>query len=86
MTTSLYVTGTHVASVEHDPLRDGRDLRRAGTVAHAVARPVVDGLAASVCGVLVTAIADMDWHDVGAVSRCAECQRIAECQRMAGLT
>jgi hypothetical protein len=75
-----------VASVEHGALRDGRDLRRAGTVAHAVARPVVDGLAASVCGVLVTAIADMDWHDVGAVSRCAECQRIAECQRMAGLT
>src|SRR4051812_27355215 len=30
MTTSLYVTGSHVASVEHDPLRDGRDLRRAG--------------------------------------------------------
>ena len=79
MTTSLYVTGTHVASVEHDPLRDGRDhLRRAVTVAHAVARPVVDGLDASVCGALVTAIADMDWHDVGTVSRCAECQRIAE--------
>ena len=78
MTTSLYVTGTHVASVEHDPHRDGRDLRRAMTLAHAVARPVVDGLAASVCGVLVTAIADMDWHDVGAVSRCAECQRITE--------
>ena len=76
MTTSLYVTGTHVASVEHDPHRDGRDLRRAVTLAHAVARPVVDGLAASVCGVLVTAIADMDWHDVGAVARCAECQRI----------
>jgi hypothetical protein len=77
MTTSLYVTGTHVASVEHDPHRDSPDLRRAGTLAHAVARPVVDGLAASVCGVLVTAIADMDWHDVWAASRCAECQRIA---------
>jgi hypothetical protein len=77
MTTSLYVTGTHVASVEHDPLRDGRDLRRAGMLAHAVARPVVDGLASSVCGALVTAIADLDWHDMGAVSRCAECQRIA---------
>lgn len=77
MTSSLYVTGTHVASVEHDPLRDGRDLRRAVTLAHAVTRPVVDGLAASVCGVLVTAIADMDWHDVGIVSRCMECQRVA---------
>jgi hypothetical protein len=77
MTSSLYVTGTHVASVEHHPLQDGRDLRRAVTLAHAVARPVVDGLAASVCGVLVTAIADVDWHDLGGVPRCAECQRIA---------
>jgi hypothetical protein len=65
MTSGLYVTGTHVAWVEHGPPPDGRGLRRAGTVAHAVARPVVDGLGASVCGVLVTAIADMDWHDVG---------------------
>jgi hypothetical protein len=77
MTSSLYVTGTHVSSVEHDPLRDGRDLRRAVALAHAVARPVVDGLAGSVCGALVTAIVDMDWPDVGDVSRCAECQRIA---------
>ena len=76
MSTSLYVTGTHVASVEHRPLWDGRNLRPAVTLAHAVDRPVVDGLASSVCGALVTAIADMDWHDVGAVSRCAECQRI----------
>ena len=77
MTTSLYVTGTHVASVEHDPHRNVPDLHRVVTLAHAVARPVVDGLAASVCGVLVTAITDMDWHDLGAVPRCAECQRIA---------
>jgi hypothetical protein len=76
MATSLHVTGTHVASVEHDPHPDARVLHRAVTVAHAVARPVVDGLAASVCGVLVTALADLDWHDVGA-PRCAECQRIA---------
>ncbi|MGK5115689.1 MULTISPECIES: hypothetical protein [unclassified Geodermatophilus] len=44
MAASLYVTGTHVASVEHDPLRDGRDLRRAVALAHA--RPTtltVDG-------------------------------------------
>jgi hypothetical protein len=77
MTTSLYVTGTHVASVEHEPLRDDRNLRHTVTLAHAVDRPVVDGLASSVCGALVTAIADMDWYDIGAVSRCAECQRIA---------
>jgi hypothetical protein len=76
MTTSFFVTGTHVASVEHDPHRDGPDLCRAVTVAHAVTRPVVDGLAASVCGVLVTANADMEWHDVRD-PRCAECQRIA---------
>jgi hypothetical protein len=42
------VTGTHVTPVEHDPLRDGRDPRRAVMLAHAVARPVVDGLDASV--------------------------------------
>ena len=76
MTASLYVTGTHVASVEHDPLRDGRDLSRVVKMAHAVARPVVDGLAASVCGVLVTAIADREWRDAWAVPRCEECERI----------
>ena len=77
MTTSVYVTGTHVASVARDPLRDGRDLNRAVTLAHAVSRPVVDGLADSVCGVLVTAIADMGWAETWGVPRCEECQRIA---------
>ncbi|MFW3168892.1 hypothetical protein [Geodermatophilus sp. CPCC 206100] len=76
MTASLYVTGTHVASLERDPLRDGRDLNRLVNVAHAVARPVVDGLAASICGVLVTAIADMEWRAAWAVPRCEECERI----------
>jgi hypothetical protein len=76
MTASLYVTGTHVASLERDPLRDGRDLKRVVNVAHAVARPVVDGLAASTCGVLVTAIADLDWRDVWPVPRCEECERV----------
>ncbi|MBM7808494.1 hypothetical protein JOD57_004331 [Geodermatophilus bullaregiensis] len=75
MTASLYVTGTHVASVERASLRDGRDLNRVVNVAHAVARPVVDGLAASVCGVLVTAIADMEWRN-RTVPRCEECERI----------
>jgi hypothetical protein len=76
MTASLYVTGTHVASAAHDPLRDGRDLQRTVQLAHAVARPVVDGLADSACGVLVTAIADLDWQMVWAVPRCEECQRL----------
>lgn len=76
MTASLYVTGTHVASVAEDPLRDGRDLNRVVSLAHAVATPVIDGLAASVCGVLVTAIADQEWQAPWNVPRCEECQRI----------
>jgi hypothetical protein len=77
MTSSLYVTGTHVASVAEDPLRDGRDLNRVVSLAHAVATPVIDGLAASVCGVLVTAIADQEWQATWSVARCEECGRIA---------
>jgi hypothetical protein len=77
MTSSLYVTGTHVASVANDPLREGRDLNRVISLAHAVATPVVDGLAASVCGVLVTAIADQEWQAMWSVPRCQECKRIA---------
>ncbi|MGY1823014.1 hypothetical protein [Geodermatophilus sp. SYSU D00079] len=76
MTAIPYVTGTHVASLEHDPRRGGRDLDRRGGTAHAVARPVVDGLAASICGVLVTAMADVDWRDIGTVPRCGECERL----------
>jgi hypothetical protein len=77
MTVSLYVAETYVASVERDPMRHGRDLNRAVGLAHAVSMPVVDGLASSVCGVLVTAIADVDWHVVRGVPRCEECQRVA---------
>ena len=77
MTSSLYVTGTHVASVAEDPLRDGRDLNRVINLAHAVAPPVIDGLTLSVCGVLVTAIADQDWQASWSVPRCEECRRIA---------
>lgn len=63
----------------HAPLRSGIQAtvgmgRRAAVPLKGT---VVDGLAASACGVLVTAIADIDRHDVCAVSRCAECQRIA---------
>jgi hypothetical protein len=72
-----YVTGTHVASVADDPLRDGRELNRVISLAHAVAPPVIDGLAMSVCGVLVTAIADQDRQATWNVPRCEECQRIA---------
>jgi hypothetical protein len=77
MTSSLYVTGTHVASVADDPLRDGRDLNRVISLAHAVAPPVIDGLTVSACGVLVTAIADQDWQTMWNVPRCEECRRIA---------
>ena len=71
MTASLFVIGT--------------DVPRSGTghrdvlpeMAHAVARPVVDGLDSSVCGVLVTATAGADWRDDRDAPRCAECSRIA---------
>jgi hypothetical protein len=78
MTASLYVTGTHVASMERHSLGDGRAMKRLDGVAHAVARPVVDGLASSACGVLVTAIAGLDWHAVRGVPRCDECQRVTD--------
>lgn len=78
MTGSLYVTGTHVASMERHLPGDGRDTKRLDGVAHAVARPVVDGLASSACGLLVTAIADMDWQAVRGVPRCDECERVAD--------
>jgi len=48
-----------------------------GRDVHAVARPVVDGLDSSMCGVLVTATAGADWHDDRDAPRCAECSRIA---------
>ncbi|TYP86742.1 hypothetical protein [Blastococcus xanthinilyticus] len=74
MTASLFTTGTCVGWT-------GRDPRAAGAgsdegVAHAVARPVVDGLASSVCGLLVIAAADLDWMSVGSATRCEECARV----------
>jgi hypothetical protein len=75
MTASLFVTGTHV-------MWTGRDLRDAETVGrelvHAVAKPVVDGLESSVCGLLVTATAGRDWSADPGTARCAECARIAD--------
>jgi hypothetical protein len=38
---------------------------------------VVDGLEASVCGLLVTATAADDWLNTRNASRCPECARIA---------
>ena len=82
MTASLFVTGTRVGSIGHG-LRDA-GTRIPGTrpsgpedVAHAVAKPVVDGLEASVCGELVRATAAEDWPSAGHAERCEECARIA---------
>jgi hypothetical protein len=66
MTGSFFATGRGVPP-------SGRDHR---PDAHAVARPVVDGLEASVCGVLVVAAAGEDWPASGA-HRCEECARVA---------
>jgi hypothetical protein len=77
MRASVYVTGARVASGERQRLVDDRDENGPGSLAHAVARPVVNGLAASVCGMLVTAIADMDWEESRGVPGCQECRRIA---------
>lgn len=71
MTASLFAIGTDAARPgvgRQDPFPH---------LAHAVARPVVDGLDSSVCGVLVTATAGADWRDDRHVPRCAECARIA---------
>lgn len=75
MTASLFVTGTPVVWI-------GRELRGSSTapgddVSHAVAKPAVDGLESSVCGVLVTATAGRDWPTGPGAPRCAECARIA---------
>jgi hypothetical protein len=77
MTASLYVSDAHVASAELDPAAAGRGENIVAGVAHAVAKPVVDGLESAVCGVLVTAIADLEWDAVPGLQRCDECQRIA---------
>jgi len=69
MTASLYATSTYAASAAHHP--------GAGRQAHAVARPVVDGLDQSVCGVLVSVRAWQDWTTVSGANRCEECARIA---------
>ncbi|MGY2127582.1 hypothetical protein [Blastococcus sp. SYSU DS0617] len=75
MTASLFVTGTPVVWSGRDPWdaeAPGPDL------VHAVAKPAVDGLESSVCGLLVTATADRDWSADQVPARCAECARIAD--------
>jgi hypothetical protein len=68
MTATLHATSTYAASAAHLP--------GAANLTHAVARPVVDGLDQSVCGVLVSVRAEQDWAGV-ADGRCEECTRIA---------
>jgi hypothetical protein len=76
MTARPLVIGSHVASIGRDPGASGPALGRSGDVAHAVARPVVDGLDSAVCGQLVTVTAAEDWSAAQIATRCAECARI----------
>ena len=69
MTATLYATSTYAAAAAHLP--------GAPRLGHAVARPVVDGLDQSVCGVLVSARAGQDWATLSDAARCEECTRIA---------
>ena len=78
MTASLFATGTHAASVGRPHRKDDADMVSPVVgVAHAVAKPVVDGLESSVCGLLVTATAADDWLSFRDAPRCEECSRIA---------
>jgi len=77
MTASLFVTGTRVGSIRLDHRDAAGAPGRPEDVAHAVAKPVVDGLEASVCGQLVRAAATEDWPSAGHAARCEECARIA---------
>lgn len=76
MTATPFVTGTHVVWTGQDPR--GGAVASGSDVVHAVARPAIDGLEASVCGLLVAATADREWPDGPEASRCAECARIAD--------
>ncbi|SOE01482.1 hypothetical protein [Blastococcus haudaquaticus] len=69
MTATLHATSTYATSAAHLP--------GAARLSHAVARPVVDGLDQSVCGVLVTVRAGQDWAAPSGAGRCEECTRIA---------
>ena len=75
MTDRMHVIGAYVASVKIDLSAGGQDVNRVAGVAHAVARPTLNGLESAVCGALVTAVADKEWEAVSALTRCAECER-----------
>ncbi len=74
MTASLFVSGTRAIAVGRDVRQDTGD---PVPLTHAVAKPVVDGLESSVCGLLVTAAAADDWPSLRDAPRCEECSRIA---------
>jgi hypothetical protein len=76
MTASPLAIGTRAASIGRDPRAAGPALGRSGDVAHAVDRPVVDGLDSAVCGQLVTVTAAADWLTARSGTRCEECTRI----------
>lgn len=75
MTASLYATTSPVYAVARAAGSAG-PAALAG-VTHAVSHPVVDGLTASECGLLVDAAAGHDWRDVAGAQKCAECARVA---------
>ncbi|SFF38251.1 hypothetical protein [Blastococcus tunisiensis] len=77
MTASLFVTALSVGPLGLGIRPEECGTARVGDVTHAVAKPVVDGLEASVCGVLVRATAAEDWSSTADVDRCEECARIA---------
>ncbi|WP_324276193.1 hypothetical protein [Blastococcus brunescens] len=77
MTASLFVTALSVGPFGRDIRPEDCGSARVGNVVHAVAKPVVDGLEASVCGLLVRAAAAEDWPATPDVDRCEECARIA---------
>ncbi|WP_029429740.1 hypothetical protein [Blastococcus sp. URHD0036] len=77
MAADLYVAGTPAAVPGRSGVLGIAEGDRVVGRAHAVSRPVVDGLAASECGLLVTALADLAWQRIGEDARCPECRRIA---------
>lgn len=75
MTASLCATTSPVYAMAHAAGSAGSAVT-AG-VTHAVSHPVVDGLTASECGLLVDAVAGHDWRDVAGTQKCPECERVA---------
>ncbi|WP_346621915.1 hypothetical protein [Blastococcus montanus] len=77
MTASPFVIGIRVGWIGRDIRPEDHGAGHARDVAHAVAKPVVDGLEASLCGQLVRAAAAQDWPTNRDAARCEECARIA---------